>query len=307
MVKRPGWSIVELVVVIATLAMLAAIMLPSLSAAMDRARLTACKAMLHDMHQGAVAYCSASHNQMPPFAFSDSANGTLPMSGQWGGTYQPGDPAGFLRQGMQYVNLWSLVQDGYLNPQRLFCPSAPREVRNGSAGIFPYTYRSSTYCLRFPYSQQLFFRSGPLANWGTGQKLLGIYDQASGGQNIRVSSVYYCVPQVRLDMVYAQSMPQKIGDGDYDATEDTMLSDGFWMQNYSASFPSGPGLNAQPARSAWCHASRFNVVSGAGAVKTVTDDGTVAANSVPPGGSLADDGMNMATYAEKVWQFFDGK
>jgi hypothetical protein len=37
----------------------------------------------------------------------------------------------------------------------------------------------------------------------------------------------------------------------------------------------------------------------------VIDDGTVLANSVPPGGTLADDNMNMATYAERVWQFFD--
>jgi hypothetical protein len=138
--------------------------------------------------------------------------------------------------------------------------------------------------------------------------VLGIYAQAAGGQSVRVNTEYSTVPLVRTDLVYAQSFGAAagpIGSGVYDVTRDTMLCDGFWWQDYSATFPASAGLTAQPARSAWCHGNKFNVVDGCGAVRTVTDDGTILANSVPPGGTLVDDSMNMATYAERVWQFFD--
>ena len=48
------------------------------------------------------------------------------------------------------------------------------------------------------------------------------------------------------------------------------------------------------------------MLSGGGGVKVVRDAGDIAANTVPQGkDSLPDDNLNYATYAEKVWQFFD--
>ena len=58
-------------------------------------------------------------------------------------------------------------------------------------------------------------------------------------------------------------------------------------------------------RAGWCHDGQFNVLSGNGSIRTVTDDGTIAANSNPPDGTLESDGCYGATYAERVWQFFD--
>jgi type II secretory pathway pseudopilin PulG len=305
MKRRSGWSIIELLVVIVVLAMLMAILLPPFGLAMKRARLATCMAMEHDIYTGLITYTSSHQRQMPPFAFSDY-QGNVALSGQWGGAQQLADPAAFGRQGVQYVNLWALVLEGCVAGKGLTCPEAPRELQQGTAGVFPYTGRASTFCLRFPYSQELFCQSGPLAN--RGGKLLGIYAQAAGGQDIRTNTYYSTVPLVRTDVTYGQSFPPgtgTIGSGAYDVTGGTMLCDGFWWQDYAATFPSGPGLKAQPARSKWCHGNKFNVLAGCGSARTVTDDGTVAANSVPAGGSLPDDNLNMATYAERVWQFFD--
>jgi type II secretory pathway pseudopilin PulG len=305
MKRRSGWSILELLVVIAIIAMLLTIMLPAFGLAMKRVRLTTCMAMEHDIHVGVMSYSANHQRQMPPFAFSDY-QGNLPLSGQWGGAQQPADPAGFGRQGVQHVNLWALVLEGCIPGRALICPEAPRELQQGTAGVFPYSSGASTFCLRFPYSQSLFYQSEPLANWG-GQ-VLGIYGQAAGGQSVRVNGQYYTVPLARTDMTYIQSFPQStglIGSGFYDVIRDTMLCDGFWWQDYAATFSSSAGLKAHPARSKWCHGNRFNVLAGCGAVTTVTDDGTVAANSIPAGGKLPDDNLNMATYAERVWQFFD--
>ena len=110
---------------------------------------------------------------------------------------------------------------------------------------------------------------------------------------------------IRYDRSYRTdpAVASDIGDGSYDVATDTMLADTFWWQdNRAADLPEDAPWSVQAS---WLHGNKFNALSGNGSVKTVTDDGTVAANSNAPSGALEDDGNNFASYAENIWQYFD--
>jgi prepilin-type processing-associated H-X9-DG protein len=299
-----GWSLVELAVVLATVVLLSAVIMPSLRGAMEVARLTGCATTLRDIHVGLRAYAAAHLNRFPPFAFSDY-RGNLPLSGHWGGACQPNDPAAFGRGGVEQVNLWALVAEGTLAPSRLACPGAPAQLRDGTASLFTHTFRQSTFCLRFPFSPDLFDEAPDLGR-NRGPTILGIYAQAGGGQPVRVGMEYRTVPQVRADKRYRLSDAAACGDGVLDPRKDAILSDAFWRQDASEPAVASSDLRGWPVRWAWCHGERFNALYGDGAVRTVRDDGTVKTNTLPADpNALADDGLHYATYAERVWQFFD--
>jgi type II secretory pathway pseudopilin PulG len=299
-----GWSLVEVVVVVAIVALLGATIGPSLGRMKERSRLAVCALTLHDIHSALWGHAVTHQNRLPPFAFSDTG-GDLALSGHWGGVSQPCDPAAFMRRGMQSVNLWALVDEGALPPGRLLCPSAGGELRDGTASLFPFTFRFSTYCLRFPTSEDLFIDAPNLARRG-GPTVLSIYTQVAGGQKVRIGMYYQQAPVVRVDLAYRLTDGAACGDGVFDARTDAVLADLFWRRDWSADGTSSPGLQGYPVRWAWSHGSAFNAAFGDGAVRTVDDDGTVAANSVPPGASaLPDDGAHFASYAERVWQFLD--
>jgi len=303
-----AWSLTELLVVVAIVALLAAILVPAVGHVREMARLAVCAAGMHDLHMGIITHGNAHDRQLPPFAFSDISSPSLPLSGHWGGASQAGDPAAFGRRGVECVNLWVLVRDGYVPPAELICPAVAAQVAAGKAGYFPHTFRYSTYCLRMPTSADL-FRRAP-ATWE--QHHMGIYRLAAGGQPSPVkvpdpfgAASWETVPLVKLDRRYTLLDNVACGDGEYDVLTDVLLADAFWRRGCSAEAPQIPGLQGYRVDAAWCHGERFNVLVGGGAVRAVTDDGTVRANTIAPGGALADDGAHFATYAERVWQFFD--
>jgi len=293
MASRAGWTLAEVLVVLAIISLLAGLLVPSLSAARQQARLAACAASLRQVQTGLAGYATAHRRRFPPFAFSDF-RGDLPQSGHWGGA---GAAGSFCREGMETVNLWPVLAEERFDARALVCPAAD-EPPDGTAGDFPETDRFSTYCLRFPYSDALFSAAPHLADRGA--TLLGIYLQAGGGQRIRVGTAYERVPVVRLERRYPTAAPAACGDGDFDPASDALLSDAFWWREAA-------DRTVDRARCAWCHGDRFNVARGDGSVHTASDDGTVRRNVNPPDGGLADDGANFATYAERVWQFFDAE
>ena len=304
-----GWTLRELFVVIVILALLAVILVPATGRARELARLVACGAAMHDIDLAMRSYSTLHRGYLPPFAFSDIQEMNLPLSGHWGGASQPADPAAFGRLGVECVNLWVLVRDGLVPPGELICPAGGSEPAVARVSYFPYTFRYSTYCLRMPASEDL-FRDAPLT-WERYQ--MGIYALAAGGQRspVKISNPFGAiapeqVPRVRFDRRYRIVSQAACGDGDYDALSDAMLSDAFWLQEHSATAPDVPGLQSFTVKSAWCHGETFNVLKGDGSVRAVHDDGTVRANTIPPGGKLADDGAQFGTHAERVWQFFDG-
>lgn len=300
---RPnGFTLVELLVVIAIIGLLVGMLAPSLASARDHARLAACASNLHSIATALTAYAALNKNRLPPFAFADPSM-DLAASGHWGGPCQATDPRAFMLGGQIPINLYALCFARIIEPSTLFCPAADPDLRDGSASMFPLTDRFSTYCLRFPFSLDLFRGCERI---GTGQPLMNSFVVAAGGQiwsfgdNGPAGGKCH-MPQVQLGRTYATdpAIPAT-GDSEFDPAADTILADTFWWPAVPDSAPSFGG-KVWPVRGGFCHDSRFNVCSGGGAVRPVDDDGTIAA--ITYGGS--DSAGLSAARAERAWQFFD--
>jgi prepilin-type N-terminal cleavage/methylation domain-containing protein/prepilin-type processing-associated H-X9-DG protein len=78
-VRPSGFTLIEVLVVVAIIALLVAILLPSLAAAKRQARIVVCAGNLHVISQGLVFYAQASMDDMPAgYAIND--DGTLKYS-----------------------------------------------------------------------------------------------------------------------------------------------------------------------------------------------------------------------------------
>ncbi len=297
MFSNRAMTLVELLTVVAIIGLLLLVMVPTLSTAVGYARLACCSGAMRNVHSATMSYAGIHSGRMPPFAFSDYL-GDLPLSGHWGGSDPTEDPGAFGRVGVEYVNLWSLEREELILPSCLVCPAAAADLADGRASYFHHTRRYSTYCLRFPYSRDLFNGSDGLWNtWG-----FSIYGMKAGGLPERVGQYYQDVPQVEIDRSYRLLAPADAGDGVYDVASDAMLADAFWRRDYFAPAPDGA---ARDVSADWCHGDVFNVAFGDGSVKHIRDDGVVAANCRTADSAPADDGAHYATHAERIWQFFD--
>ncbi len=289
MSKSEGFTLVELLVAVAIIAMLLAMLVPSLSSARQKAKLTTCLGTIRVCSTSLAGYAGSHDGCLPPFAFSDYS-GDLPLSGHWGGAGEQGDPTGFGRRGVDDVNLQVLVEQEYLDPTRMWCPASSLRS-DGSASRFPHTRRFSSYCLRLPASEDLFDRAPGLA-W-RGGKLLGIFAQAAGGQRIRVGSAYQRVPRVRLHQLYRLQ-----GSGEdsrsFLPVRDTLLADPFWQR--------AGDDGRYRVRRGLCHGPWLNAARG---------DGSAGSFRVPPAGpadllgSVEDDGQHYATFARTMWTWLD--
>ena len=301
--QAKGWSLVEVLICVGLLAILTSLLVPSLGEARRHARMIACRSAMHDIHQSLMGYAAANDLRLPPFSLSDLTAPSLPASGHWGGVSQAYDPAGFGRTSGAR-NLYVLAAERLMEPSRLICPSAPEEVQDGEAGYFPYTLQQSSYCLRFPYSDDLFKGVPQIRQYFSDQGLMRVYLMRAGGDTFPVGQYRPIVPLARVDRRYRIHPDVACGDGWYDVASDAMFSDMFWWQDRKESASARANLVSYPIRAGWSHREQFNVATGDGAVYTVRDDGTVAGNSLAPGAELDDDFFH-ATYAERIWQFFD--
>ena len=276
MSRRIGFTLVELLVVIAIVIVLAAIALPTLSSVRRRVTMVSCVGRLRTVHQGIMSFVAENDRRLPPFRVSD-VSFSLPEAGHWGGPEKPsgtallgsfGSGAGGDAGKIFSANMWALVKDGFITSQALMCPSAPGELRDGRASLFPQTGKFSTYCLRFPYSWDV-FRSAPGLRGPDEANLLEEYSQVLVGQKkpirtqggLAPSLSLRRLPQIRIDLRYRTSPSVTCGDGDYDAGSDALLADGFWQQDQEESSD-----DSYPLRAAWSHDNQFNVLYGNGAV-----------------------------------------
>jgi prepilin-type processing-associated H-X9-DG protein len=312
--RRHGITLVEVLVVAAVICLLMGILLPSFSNARELARFTICATNLSNIQKSLVAYAVESRLRLPPFAFSN-ASGNIVLSGHWGGAGSDGyDELSILRVPVRFVNLGVLVYTGMLQRDSLLCPSSPTEILKSRESYFPYTRLFSTYCLRFPVSNELFvsapnLHKGPL-------KPLDIYKALPGGSSISVAMANHygvvgteIVPQVRMDVRYRLDPAVSFARSQFDPARDAMLSDTFCEQDHVEPRPENARRPASAVRMKWCHGEKFNVLFGGGSVRKIADDGTIRGNSNPPDSSgrprISDDKFYFATCAEKVWQYFD--
>lgn len=126
-----AFTLIELLVVVAIIAMLIAILLPSLGKAKEQAKRVACGSNLHQMHVAHVAY-SISHRGKwvygtPMFVNGNSvvpSNPWAPGAGSiWQKTlvYDQGISGGYYAEGLLYF------ADYIAAPQALYCPSSKHD------------------------------------------------------------------------------------------------------------------------------------------------------------------------------------
>lgn len=290
--------------VIAIISLLISVLVPTIHSAKQRAHLAVCQTNLKSLSAGLWLYAADHESLFPPFAFSSAAEADLLLSGHWGGSQNPNDPDLFGRMAdeMAHVNLNALAYGQYITAKGLVCPGSAAALQNGEASFFPHTDQFSTYCLRFPHSEDL-FRDAPLlrASAVGGSDVLGIYRYAASGygkyfmNSSTHGQMYQTVPFVHSERTYRTA--QEV----YDPGRCALLADAFWLPACPA--PAGP--DSKPVIRRRCHENKYNVLFGHGGVMTVTDDGTIEANAATP-----DNPVGQAPYyeqAETLWAFFDAQ
>ncbi|MBN1553640.1 MAG: type II secretion system protein [Phycisphaerae bacterium] len=299
-----GFTLLEVMVVIAILGLLVSILVPAVQSARSAARLAVCQAGAKSLSAAIWFYAADFDCRFPPFSFSSVAQPDLLLSGHWGGSRNPADPDLFGRfpDEMAHVNLGMLVSTNYIPAGGLICPGADGALRDGTASFFPYSDQFSTYCLRFPPSEDL-FRDARQLRTGVkgGPHVLAIYRFAAGGHWEYVSTgtgagaTRQMVPYVHSERTYRTS------SGVFDPAQSALLADAFWMRDYEAS-PVGPGAKRVIRR--LCHGDKYNVLFGHGGVETVEDDGTMQ-NLAAAEGASPDGQSPYYDQAEAIWEFLD--
>lgn len=294
--REAGFSLVELLVVIAVVMLLAGILLPSLTRTKDLARLAVCRQNQRVLLAGLQTRAVEHDRTLPPFMFSSPLQPDLPLSGHWGGTTHNLDPAlRYTRYKQQAgnINLQAVVSGRYAPGEALLCP-ATKQAFNETTSYFPYTRQFSTYCLRFPPSEDLFSQAQPIMN--VSGMLLGIYRRRPGGTTGGPGSVGYPVPLVRLNRTY------RVDGRVYHPAADALLADAFWMRDLTV-----PAEGDEPyaTHRPGCHGEIFNVAFGDGSVRQYTDDGQVASLGCTPGQPAPDSGDAHGQRAEEIWNRFD--
>lgn len=83
--RRSGFTLIEVLVVVAIIALLIGILLPTLARARDQARASACLSNLHQLGIGTVAYAHTYHDYVPPVDPTQEDVGPKnTTSGTWG-------------------------------------------------------------------------------------------------------------------------------------------------------------------------------------------------------------------------------
>jgi prepilin-type N-terminal cleavage/methylation domain-containing protein len=132
--NRSGFTLIELLVVVSIIALLIAILLPSLARARELARRAACVANLSGIGKGFHTYATENNDALP-FAVPNSTMNATPtpveyynMTGKYGGlNMDPGNPTvnppgSYWGQLATTRTLWHLVRVG-ASPRSFICPS----------------------------------------------------------------------------------------------------------------------------------------------------------------------------------------
>ncbi len=306
-----------MLVVICMVMLLVAMLLPSLAQARRQACIASCSMNPRALLTGLAQYTSEFQDLLPPIGLA-GAPGDIPLSGHWGGFSQNFDPARNGFAGLQNVNLYVLLAGAYVTPGHLLCTGADGSFRSGSAGFFPFTERFSTYCLRLPYSLDL-FSTAPNLVYPRAHLMAAFCGGSSGqpdpgGSRRGAGGGQLTLPYVRLSRQYLEVHPLTSESRYLSYGQSPILSDNFWLERFQSPrlAPPESGGKAFAVRASWCHGDRFNVGFGDGSVRTVRDAGKVSndtdkvvwsnsVHGVPPG----DDQNANASYALNVWRFFE--
>ncbi len=147
--RKPAFSLIELLVVVAIVALLLAILLPSLAKAREQARLVTCQSNLHQIGTAVVTYAAESRGRIPfgpnvaALGPMLSANdGTMATNQIWTGPQPPAT---------SFMALGLLMNRSLAFPELMYCPAddstdpveelAKIRARQPSPGYCSYLYR----------------------------------------------------------------------------------------------------------------------------------------------------------------------
>ncbi len=179
--QHRGFTLIELLVVISIIALLIAILLPSLARAKELANRAVCSANVRSIIQSMVAYAQTNGNTFPCVPGSATAgeytNPLTPVSNAPAGTllsssgstgYYSSTP---IAPGDALDCMWILVLENQITPKSFICPSdgtaGPPSLQyvTGNANVPPYVYsefnqsngklstgQGESYSIAFPWS-----------------------------------------------------------------------------------------------------------------------------------------------------------
>jgi prepilin-type N-terminal cleavage/methylation domain-containing protein len=117
MKRRPGFTLIEVLVVVAIIALLISILLPSLKQAREQSKVTVCASQLHQVGVAIHTYASDVKGWIPPYYLLGATKGGEPVT-SFGNGVNSGGPGLLLRQPVG----WGMA--AYLNnTDPFYCPS----------------------------------------------------------------------------------------------------------------------------------------------------------------------------------------
>lgn len=171
-----GFTLIELLVVISIIALLIAILLPSLARAKELANRTVCSANVRGIVQSMCIYAQSNQSQFPS-VLPPIGSSTSYQNGPGAAATETGGKMGTIlynmygsqawQQGSPMACMWLLVLSGQITPKSFICPSdllatAPSdEFSNGSSyysnfgvikGVVSTTGQGESYSIAFPWN-----------------------------------------------------------------------------------------------------------------------------------------------------------
>ena len=179
--KHRGFTLIELLVVISIIALLIAILLPSLARAKELANRAVCSANVRSIIQSMVVYAQTNGNTFPCVPGNSAAgvytNPITPVADASAGTYlSSASTTGYystkpIAPGDALDCLWILVLENQITPKSFICPSDPSagapslQYVASSTNVPPYVYsefnqssgaistgQGESYSVAFPFS-----------------------------------------------------------------------------------------------------------------------------------------------------------
>ncbi len=126
--RRAAFTLIELLIVVAIIALLISILMPSLSRAKEQAKATYCRNNLRSIWTGIFTYGVEYRDRLP---FMENANVLSAVAGT-GPEADPFDP--------DFPTTIGVVLGGYVNPKSWVCPSAVRGYPASAGGGWKFTY-----------------------------------------------------------------------------------------------------------------------------------------------------------------------
>jgi prepilin-type N-terminal cleavage/methylation domain-containing protein/prepilin-type processing-associated H-X9-DG protein len=125
---RRGFSLVELMVLLAILVILASIFVPFLLRARETDRRVRCTDNLRAIQQALKMYATANGNNMPRVIYEPTRSPTGYVAWTGAGSSDPFTRGSNVRANDVTASLWLLVRGGLVSPARFVCPSSDGEV-----------------------------------------------------------------------------------------------------------------------------------------------------------------------------------